>query len=182
MKERAGVLFVFLFVGLLGCSGSAVANDPPPLTPAGEEPVVAEEGEPADGPEDFDGALVLNGEFIAVEDLEVHDISCELKEGGAFAMLEVVATLANSKAKLDACAPAGAAFRIGFQWTAEAGSATVSGSTKPSAEACVKEALDAIQGGPEGRCTAILLVGEVEAARRAAEMLKPPSSPDTDTE
>lgn len=176
MRLPATSLVVFLFVVLVGCSGSAAAGpeDPPPLAPTGsEESVIVEES--VDEPdEDFEGELVLNGDFIAVEDLEVHDISCELKEGGAFAMLEVVATLANSKEQLDACAPDGAAFRIGFKWTPEAGSASVSGSTLPAAEACVKDTLDAIHGGPEGRCTAILLVGELEAARTAAEALKSP--------
>lgn len=170
-------LALFALVVLDGCqSGTAPAAAEP--GGGGEESVPqgavggAEEGE-----EEELGELTLDGEMISVDGLEVRQMHCELsasdEDAGGMAMLELVASMADRKAAIDACAPNGAAFRVALDFGGESGTTVqvMAAAGPQSAPACLDTALREVMGPQSGRCTAVLLVGEAIPAAQAAESL-----------
>jgi len=114
----------------------------------------------------------LTVESLAADGMQVRDLTCKLQEGGMFAMIGVVAALAKQKPALDACAPAGAAFRVKWTWSAKPTDAVVEAGSAPKAMACVAKALKATQGPSAGTCTGLVLTGPVEAAEKAAAPMR----------
>ena len=119
-------------------------------------------------------------ESMTVDGQEVRGLSCDLDDGGMFAVMAVVGALAKKKKALDACAPGGAAFRVTWAWAGgKTADAAVAASSLPKKDACVTAALKQASSGPEGTCEAVVLVGAAEAARKAADGLtaKPAEAP-----
>lgn len=114
----------------------------------------------------------LNVESMSVDGLEVRNLACTLEEVNFLSGMMTVAALAARKADFDACAPEGAAFTV--RWTrGEKGNleATVLGSSKPAANACMQKALVKASGDLKGTCTTTILAGEPGAAASAAAAL-----------
>lgn len=116
---------------------------------------------------------------LSADGQEVRNLSCSLDGGGLFAAITVVGTLAKQKSALDACAPQGAAFNVQFTF-ADGGAkeAKVLASSAKGKEACVSRALTRIHTDLSGQCTAVILVGNAEAARKAADTLAPADAKD----
>jgi hypothetical protein len=108
-----------------------------------------------------------------VDGQEIRELKCELASGGIFASMAVVASLAAQKEALDKCAPAGGAFAASWRWeNGKTSDVKVSRSSASAKDACVTKALEKVESGLTGTCTAVVLVGEPEAARKAAAGLK----------
>jgi len=113
-------------------------------------------------------------EDITVDGVTVKTMQCELTQGGLMAGVSVVSALAGQKSALDACAPAGGAYKVGWTWTdGETASVAVTEASAPDTAACVNSALKAINTGVTGTCTALLLVGDAAGAEAASGALKP---------
>lgn len=109
---------------------------------------------------------------MSVNDLTVLDLACELDNGGMFAVMGVVGALAKQKKALDACVPAGAAFRVSWTWAG--GKATrveVLAASEPAKSACVQKAVQLTTTDTVGDCRAVVLVGASAAAKSAASKL-----------
>ncbi len=117
---------------------------------------------------------------LSADGQEVRNLSCSLDGGGLFAAVAVVGALAKQKSGLDACAPQGAAFTVQFTF-ADGGAkeAKVLAGTAKGKEACVSHALTRIRTDLSGQCTAVVLVGSAEAARKAADTLAPAVAKDS---
>lgn len=119
--------------------------------------------------------MTLNMETVAVNGVELRAVQCELNSGGLVASIGVVASVAEQKAALDACAPAGAAARVGWTWkdgkVAETSVQRVEGTAQAS---CIQAALKRTVSGIDGVCQAVILLGPAEAAAKAADVLVPP--------
>lgn len=146
--------------------------------PGESEPGIPEDqsGNPEDqGEESLEslGDVVVDGEFIEVDGLEMRDVSCEFGSGAdMFALVEVVATVADAKATLDSCAPDGAAARISFAWPGNT-SPDVLEITEESARDCVADAFAELQGPMKAQCTAVVAFGDKKGASAAADTLFP---------
>jgi len=115
---------------------------------------------------------------MTVDGVEVRDLVCDLEDGGMFAVMAVVGALAKQKKKLDACAPAGAAFQTAWTWEGgKTAAVEVRRSSLPAKDACIAKALKAAGSGPTGRCEALVLAGKPKAARKAAEELARAAAP-----
>jgi len=111
---------------------------------------------------------------ITVDGVTVKTMSCELSQGGLMAGVSVVAALAGQKTALDACSPAGGAYKVGWTWAdGQTAKVAVTEAAAPDTAACVDAALKAINTGVTGQCTALLLVGDPAGAEAASEALKP---------
>lgn len=107
-----------------------------------------------------------------VDGQAVRDLACQIDNGGMFAVMGVVGTVAKQKKALDACAPAGAAFRVAWTWAG--GKATrvdVLAASDKAKSACIQKALQLTTTDTNGDCRAVLLVGDAAAAKRAATKL-----------
>ena len=114
---------------------------------------------------------------LSVDGLEVRALQCRLESGGLFASAMVVGALSKQKPALDACAPQGAAFRIGWTWAGGGTTVrTITGSA-PDKTDCISAVLKTIQAPSGGACEAVLLVGQPAAAAAAAEALPPAPAP-----
>lgn len=113
---------------------------------------------------------------MSVDGLDVRALQCTLDKGGFLAAATVVGSLAQQREALDACAPEGAAFAVKWTWGAAAAS-EVTGSSKPTADACIQKALSTTQSSLNGQCTAVVLVGEDAAAAAAAAPLLEAATP-----
>lgn len=114
----------------------------------------------------------INVSSMDVDGQAVRDLACEIDNGGVFAVMGVVGTIAKQKKALDACAPAGAAFRVSWTWAG--GKATrvdVLAASDATKSACVQKALQLTTTNTNGDCRAVLLVGDATAAKRAATKL-----------
>ncbi|MGC4117434.1 MAG: hypothetical protein QM765_23310 [Myxococcales bacterium] len=118
----------------------------------------------------------LSVESLAANGQQVRDLTCRLSEGGMFAMVGVVAALAEQKRTIDACAPEGAAFKVKWTWSAKPTDAQVEKASLPKAKSCVEKALRATRGPTAGTCTGIVLAGPVDAAEKAAEPMRAKSA------
>lgn len=115
---------------------------------------------------------------MSADGLEIRDLDCSLESGGLFASALVVASLAEHKDALDACAPQGGAFAASWSWGAGSTSEVSSG-VPESGNRCVQKALQATQTDLKGQCTAVVLVGEPEGALAAYQALKgEPAAPE----
>lgn len=114
---------------------------------------------------------------LTADGQEVRNLSCALDGGGLLAAITVVSTLAKQKSALSACAPQGAAFTVQFTF-ADGGAkeAKVLASSAKGKEACVSRALTRLRTELSGSCTAVILVGDAAAARRAADGLASPDA------
>lgn len=114
----------------------------------------------------------IHVESITANDLAVRDLRCTLEEGGSLATLQVVATLAQSKRSLDACAPGGGAYRVRWEWAGGgAGRVEVQGGNPAGRSTCVAGVLKATKSEQVGHCEAIVLVGKPAPAAKAADGL-----------
>ncbi|HEY3351605.1 MAG TPA: hypothetical protein VGQ83_00020 [Polyangia bacterium] len=115
----------------------------------------------------------LKADRLSVNGLEVRQLSCTLEKADFFALMTVVGALAKQKDALDACAPAGAAFRVEWQWAkGKAKGAKVAQSSKAGANKCVAAAVLKTSAATDGSCAGTILVGEAKAAGKAADALK----------
>ena len=110
---------------------------------------------------------------MTVDGQEVRELKCSLKKGGFFAVATVVGALSKQKKALDACVPAGAAFKVEWKWDGgKAKDVTVTQSSAKAKNKCVAAAVGKTTATAEGSCSAIVLVGKSEAAGKAADGLK----------
>jgi hypothetical protein len=115
------------------------------------------------------GTLTIDGQTV-------RDMDCELDAGGLGAVMKMVGALAKQKKALDECAPGGAAYRVKWTWTGGRPSAVeVLAASEASGSACLGRALKLIQSQSAGECRAIVLVGQADAAARAAATLAAPA-------
>ena len=119
--------------------------------------------------------MTLNMETVAVTGVELRAVHCELNSGGLLASIGVVASVAEQKAALDACAPAGAAAQVGWTWKdGKVAETTVQRIEGKAQAACIQAALKRTVSGIDGVCQAVILLGPAEAAVKAADVLAPP--------
>lgn len=120
--------------------------------------------------------MTLNMDTVAVNGVELRAVRCELNSGGLLASIGVVASVAEQKAALDACAPAGAAAQVGWTWKdGKAAETTVQRIEGSAQSACIQAALKRTVSGIDGVCQAVILLGPAEAATKAADVLVPPA-------
>lgn len=108
---------------------------------------------------------------LTVDGQEVRQLKCTLKEADFFATMTIAAAVARQKKALDACVPAGGAFRATWKW--KGGKATdvkVSAASAEKAKACVVKALGHTTAA-DADCGAVILVGDAAAADKAAAAL-----------
>lgn len=115
------------------------------------------------------GALTINGQTV-------RDVACELDGGGLGAVMKVVGALAKQKTTLDACAPGGAAYRIKWTWAeGKATAVAVVAASDSSGSGCMARAAGLVHSSHAGGCEATVLVGQSDAAARAADALAAPA-------
>ncbi|MBI5481600.1 MAG: hypothetical protein HY906_22275 [Deltaproteobacteria bacterium] len=74
---------------------------------------------------------------------------------------------------LDACVPGGAAFKVEWKWDGgKAKDVVVAKSSAKGNDKCVVAAVAKTKAATDGSCSATILVGKSEAARKAADSLK----------
>ena len=118
----------------------------------------------------------VNVQDLTVDGLRLKDLHCSLDSGGLFASALVVGALAKEKQRLDACAPAGAAFQLEWTWAGgTASKAEAKQASMPKKAGCVQSALMAVAAPANGTCRAIVLVGEATAADAAVKRMNPVS-------
>ena len=114
---------------------------------------------------------------MTVDGQVMQDLSCKLSKGGFLVTAVLVGTIAKHKAALDRCGPAGEAFRVSFTWS---GSKTtdvqVLAASREKGKQCVASIFRKMRPTLEGTCTAVVLTGDVDAARAAATKLPRPST------
>jgi hypothetical protein len=111
------------------------------------------------------GSMTIDGQAV-------REMTCELEPGNLGAVMKVVGALAKQKKALDACAPGGAAYRIRWTWVGGKPTAVaVVAASDASGGACVAGVAKLTRNDSAGDCEAIVLVGESEAATRAADAL-----------
>lgn len=114
----------------------------------------------------------LNVGRLSSDGLEVRKLNCKLQSGGMFGSMLIVAELAKQRKTLDACATAGGAFLLEFNWqTGKPTTATVLATNLPKASACVTDALKQTRAVVVGTCKFILLTGDKTKAEAAADKL-----------
>jgi len=112
------------------------------------------------------GQMEVNGQ-------EVRNVKCTLGEGGVFAIMGFVGQLANHKEALDACVPAGAAFRVAWKWVGgKTKNVKVAASSAKPKNACVVAAVQQTTAPTKGSCSAVILVGDTAGAGKAADALQ----------
>lgn len=117
-------------------------------------------------------AMTIQMDSITADGVELRDLSCEVEQGGFLAPTLVVAALASHKAAIDACAPAGAAFSLKWNWTTSTPTVEVADSSDRARDACVADVVRKAEAPVVGTCSAILLAGEPTAAANAATVLQ----------
>ena len=123
--------------------------------------------------------MTLNMETVAVNGVEMRAVHCDLNSGGLLASIGVVASVAEQKAPLDACAPAGAAVQVGWTWKdGKVADTTVQRIEGKAQASCVQAALKRTVSGIDGACQAVILIGAPEGATKAADVLVPPAAPE----
>src|SRR5262245_41467395 len=112
------------------------------------------------------GQMEVNGQ-------EVRNVKCTLGEGGIFAIMGFVGQLANHKETLDACVPAGAAFRLEWKWVGgKTKKGKVAASRAKPKNAGVVTAMQKTTANAKGSCSAVILVGDATGAGKAADALQ----------
>lgn len=122
---------------------------------------------------------------LTVDGLNVRELDCTLEGGGLLAQIVVVGGLATQRQALDACAPEGAAFKVGWTWAEGVTSKVTVDDGPDKARSCVAAAVGAVEAPMAGRCSAVLLVGDLSAAEAAlapapapaAAPQEPPATP-----
>ncbi len=116
--------------------------------------------------------VTVQVDALEVDGLAVKTLHCELQSGGLFASAMVVGTLSHHKTDLDACAPAGGAVQATWTWSqGKASGVEVPRGSPESAAACVSKVLTSMDAELSGSCKAVVLLGEREAAEKAAAAL-----------
>lgn len=113
---------------------------------------------------------------MTIDGFALRALECSMEQGGFLAASVLVGALAQHDAVLDACAPEGAAFAVKWAWGVSV-EASVTASSKASANDCIEAALRGTTPARNGQCTAVVLVGDVAAAAAASEALIPLASP-----
>ncbi len=117
---------------------------------------------------------------VANNGFEAHDLSCKMDEFGDEGIRDSVAAVARHKGKLNKCLKKGGA-PVGVRWTFEKGRVKeVRGNGKGGKRyvGCVAKALRKKSMPGTGKCSGILLLGDLEAARAAL----PPKEPEKPAE
>ncbi|MCA9716805.1 MAG: sel1 repeat family protein [Myxococcales bacterium] len=107
------------------------------------------------------------------QDVLARDLSCRMREQGPIALGDVMAGIAPVKAKLDACAPAGAAVQV--SWTLSGGKlrdAKVDRGGDDAINKCVTKTLNKARVSQSGTCSAKLLLGDKKGAESALSSLE----------
>lgn len=117
---------------------------------------------------DIDLALTTTVAQLGQGGLETRNLSCRMTRHGLPALDEVVASVARHKATLDACAAEGAAVGIALKFEkGKVREARIKGKTPAKVSKCVKDILQKVRLGSEGKCDAILLLGDPEGANKS---------------
>jgi len=104
---------------------------------------------------------------LALDGLETRNLSCRMTEYGLPALDKVLASVARHKSTLDACAVDGAAVGISFEFErGKVREARIKGKTPGKISKCVKDVLKKLRLGNEGKCEAVLLLGNPENAAK----------------
>ncbi len=116
--------------------------------------------------------LSLSAKEMSVDGLKMKNLSCQLEQGGMFALLSIMGSLSKFKKELDACAPEGAALKLEWKFSANKIQAVkvIQGSAQ-NQNTCVEKALLFRPFAESGACSGILLMGNALAAEKAAQSL-----------
>ncbi|MCB9754298.1 MAG: sel1 repeat family protein [Myxococcales bacterium] len=106
------------------------------------------------------GALDIDG-------LRVRELECRLDTVGSLGALALAATLAKQRARLDRCAPKGAAPVVRWRYDGEAIADIVVEEVDAKTARCVAQAMERVKGTVPARCAAIVLIGDAEGADAA---------------
>ena len=116
---------------------------------------------------DIDLALTTTVAQLGQGGLETRNLSCRMTKYGLPALDEGVEKLARHKAPLDACATDGAAVGISVKFeNGKVKEARIKGKTPFKISKCVKDILQKVRLGNEGRCEAVLLLGNPDGAAK----------------
>ena len=113
---------------------------------------------------------------LTVDGLRVLQLNCSLEKAGLLAAATVVGSLAQQEHALDACSLEGAAFSVQWAWGAVS-KASVLASSQAEADDCIQAVLAQTTSSLSGQCTAVVLVGDEDAAAAAAANLLSPTAP-----
>lgn len=104
---------------------------------------------------------------LAQDGLETRNLSCRMTEYGLPALDKIVASVARHKSTLDACAVDGAAVGIVVEFErGKVQNARIKGKTPGKISKCVKDVLKKLRLANEGKCEAVLLLGNPENAAK----------------
>lgn len=105
---------------------------------------------------------------LALDGLEARGLSCRMVEHGLPMLEEVLASVADHKAALDACAKDGAALAVTWQFASgRVRDAKVEDKVAPKLAKCVVAGLRRAKVPATGACKAVLLLGAPDGAARA---------------
>ncbi len=120
--------------------------------------------------------LTTKRDTVVANGFEAHNLSCKMDEFGDDGIQDSVAAVARHRRKLDKCLKKGGA-PVGIRWTFEKGRVKeVRGNGKGGKRyvGCVAKALRKKSAPGTGKCSGILLLGDLEEARAAL----PPKEPE----
>lgn len=117
---------------------------------------------------EVDLALTTTAAQLGRDGFETRNLSCLMTDHGLPALGEVVASVARHKAALDACATDGAAVGVVLEFErGKVREARVKGKTPGKVSKCVKDTLQKVRLASEGKCEAVLLLGNPDGAAKS---------------
>lgn len=116
---------------------------------------------------DVDLELTTAVAQLAQDGLETRDLSCRMTAYGLPALDKVVATVARHKSTLDACAADGAAVGVVLAFERGKVQTRIKGKTPAKISKCVKDVLNKLRIGNEGKCEIVLLLGNPDGAAKS---------------
>lgn len=166
---------------------SATAYDDPPEP----EPEPETEPEPAPAVDCSDDAITSGAcdaapkqaalvpdanvkvDSIAADGLELRQLACALDSMPLLGTLSIVGSFAKHKPAIDRCAPEGRAFTVTWSFSSGRVEDVVVEGGSTRANACVAKAIGRAVAPFEGRCGAVVLVGDPRAAAASADAVDP---------
>lgn len=121
-------------------------------------------------------ALTSTAPTLAMHGLRMVDLNCRMPSVGPMALAEAVEAVAEHKAAIDACAPAGEAPRVSWEWRGRRASEVKVQGGGVKVESCVRRAVERARADLEGTCTATVLVGDPAGAQRVLNERRSASS------
>ncbi|MCA9690554.1 MAG: tetratricopeptide repeat protein [Nannocystaceae bacterium] len=101
---------------------------------------------------------------LAADGLEARELSCRMDEQGPRALRDMLINVARVKRSLDRCVEGGVAVKVVWEFDGRVEEARIRGRVSGKTSKCLADTMKRVRTGAIGRCDAVLLLGDPEAA------------------